>query len=202
VRRIALALLALPALAACKVERTSDSFYDRRDPAVVERQDAEDEIRARVRNFAEELGRGDTAAAVQALQPVRLAHVIGPDGNRGLVHFGPAGVSAALGPVAGVAPAVARTPDLRVTVELREGVGWFATHLELLPAGPPAREVARLRMTGVFERDRGTWHLVQMHVSAPQAPPPAPADTAAGDSATAGSPGPSPGAGAAPAGAG
>jgi SnoaL-like protein len=173
-RRIlpAAALLALPLLAACKVERTPSQFYTERDPAVVERRDAEDEIR------------GDREGAVSALLPQDLAHVIGVDANAGLVRIGPAGVAATVAEIDAVAPAVARTPDLRVQVELREGLGWFATHVELLPAGPPPREVVRLRASGVMERVRGSWRLVQLHLSEAQAPPPpAPADTSAADPA-------------------
>lgn len=167
------------ALAACKVEPTPRGFYMERDPGVVEQQESAGEIRGRVRSFAESLGRGDRADAVEALAPVDLAQVIGEDVNSGLTRIGPMGLRSALDSMTLPAPAVARTPDLTVQVGLREGMGAFSTHIELLPAGgqPPLR----LRATGVFTRDRGEWRLAQMHLSRPWTPP----DTARADTADA-----------------
>lgn len=175
----------LLALAACTVERTPREFYTERDPAVVEQREAAGEVAARVRNFAEALGRGDADDAVDALLPMELTHVIGLDGNGGLARLGAPGVRALVAEADSVVPAVARTPDLRVEVDVEEGTAWFATHLELLPAGPPAREAVRLRATGVFERDRGDWRVVQLHLSRAVLPPPPPAarDTARADTA-------------------
>lgn len=175
----------LLALSACKVERTPRDFYTERDPGVVEQQESAGEIRGRVRSFAESLGRGDRADAVEALAPVDLAQVIGADVNSNLTRIGPAGLRSALDSMALPGPSVARTPDLAVQVGLREGMGWFSTHVELLPAS--ARPPVRLRLTGVFTRDRGEWRLAQMHLSRPWTPPapadPADADTTAADSA-------------------
>jgi hypothetical protein len=179
VRHIATAAMLL-ALAACKVERTPRDFYTVRDPGIVERQEAQGEIRDRVRNFAEHLGRGDRADAVEAVAPVDLAQVIGVDGNAGLNRLGPNGLMQALDSVALPAPAVARTPDLQVQVGLREGMGSFATHVELLPMGAGTRPL-RMRATGVFVRDRGSWRLSQIHLSHALVPPPA--DSAASDTA-------------------
>jgi hypothetical protein len=185
VRHLAVAA-ALLALAACKVERTPPEFYRERNPAVVEQQDAEGEIRVRVRNFAEGLGRGDRSDAVDALYPLDLAQVIGVDGNQNLTRIGPLGLRQALDSLQLPAPGVARTPDLQVRVGLREGLGSFTTHLELLPVGTPPREPLWLRASGVFTRDRGAWRLAQLHLSRPWQPPDTlSADTAGADTAAA-----------------
>jgi len=181
VRHIATAAMLL-ALAACKVERTPRGFYTQRDPGIVERQEAEGEIRDRVRNFAEHLGRGDRADAVEAVAPMDLAQVIGVDGNGGINRLGPNGLMQALDSVALPAPAVARTPHLQVQVGLQEGMGSFSTHVELLPMDAGTRPL-RMRATGIFVRDRGSWRLSQIHLSHALVPPPAPADTAASDTA-------------------
>ncbi len=173
----------LLALAACKVERTPRDFYTQRDPGVVEQQEAQGEIRDRVRNFAEHLGRGDRVDAVEAVAPVDQAQVIGMDGNAGLSRLGPQGLMQALDSVALPAPAVARTPDLQVQVGLREGMASFTTHMEFIPMGSAATRPLRMRATGVFVRDRGAWRLSQIHLSHALVPPPA--DTAARDTAAA-----------------
>ncbi|HEX8697139.1 MAG TPA: nuclear transport factor 2 family protein [Longimicrobium sp.] len=184
-RHLATAALLL-ALAACKVERTPPGFYKERDPGRVEQQDAAGEIRVRVRSFADGLGRGDRADAVDALYPLDLAQVVGVDGNARLTRLGPVGLRQALDSLSLPAPAVARTPDLAVQVGLREGMGWFSTHLELLPTGAPAREPLWLRASGVFTRDRGAWRLAQLHLSrAWQPPDTTSADTTRADSAAA-----------------
>lgn len=177
-RHLAAAALLL-ALAACEVERTPPEFYKERNPALVEQQDAEGEIRARVRSFADGLGRGDRGDAADALYPLDLAQVIGADGNRNLTRIGPLGLRQALDSLRLPSPAVARTPDLQVRVGLREGLGSFTTHLELLPVGTPAREPLWLRASGVFTRDRGAWRLAQLHLSRAWQPP----DTLAADTA-------------------
>lgn len=184
-RHLAPAALLL-ALAACQVERTPPEFYRERNPGLVEQQDAEGEIRVRVRNFAEGLGRGDRGDAVDAVYPLDLAQVIGVDDNRHLTRIGPLGLRQALDTLQLPAPAVARTPDLQVRVSLREGLGSFSTHLELLPVGTPAREPLWLRASGVFTRDRGAWRLAQLHLSrAWQPPDTASTDTAGADTAAA-----------------
>ena len=54
-----LLLLIVAASAACKAEPTPRSFYNHRDPAVVELQESEGEIRTRVINFVAAINRGD-----------------------------------------------------------------------------------------------------------------------------------------------
>ncbi|HYW06677.1 MAG TPA: nuclear transport factor 2 family protein [Longimicrobium sp.] len=153
---------ALLTLAACEVKRTPPDFYNHPDRAVVVKQEGEDEIRARVLAFAEALSRGDRAAATTALAPADLAAIVGMDDNGGMVRFGTAGVDSALAELGPPVPALVRTPDLRVGMS--QGMGWFSTHLQLLPtgAGGPTR---LLRLSGVFELDRGAWRLVQAHLS-------------------------------------
>ena len=169
------ALLALT-LAACgdapvRVERTPREFYTQRDPSLVERREGADEIRARVRNFAEGLARGDRPFAAAALGPNELTEVIGTDANGGVLRRGPEGLVIALALVPVPSPAVARTPDLEVDVSSRGLVGWFTTHLELLPVGGPLQDAVQMRATGVFQRDRGEWRLAQIHLSEPVAVP-------------------------------
>ena len=179
-RHLAIATLLL-ALAACKVERTPREFYTQRNPARIDQQEAAGEIRARVRNFAEDLGRGDRAGAVEALAPLDLTLVMGVAEHRGMRRLGRAGVAAALDSLQLPVPAVARMPDLEVQVGLNDGMGWFSTHLELLPLTGESRAPQRLRASGVFSRDRGEWRLAALHLSRGE-PDPAPPDSAASDS--------------------
>jgi len=179
VHRLALPA-ALLALAACEVNQTPARVLNPRDPSAVEQRDAEQEIAARVGAFREALLRGDRGGAVDALAPVGTAHVMGPRANDGRALLGPDGLRATLDALALPTGAVARTPDLHVEADAQDGTGWFATHLELFPVAQGG-QVERLRVSGVFARQEGTWRLIEMHLSRPEAPPaPAPAaDTTA-----------------------
>lgn len=177
---------ALLALAACEIRPTPQEYLDPRDPAAVERREAEQELAARVGAFREALARGNRPDAVAALAPAAEAHVLGVDFNDGRPRFGPIGVAEALQDLRLPAGAVARTPDLRVESGTREGaLGWFATHLEVLPVvgagvgGAPQW----LRVSGVFIRREGEWRLLQLHLSEGELPAPARPDSAAADSA-------------------
>ncbi|MDB4948837.1 MAG: hypothetical protein JWM27_1486 [Gemmatimonadetes bacterium] len=176
-RRLA-ATTALLLLAACKVERTPRSFYDRQ-PAAAEQDAAAAELRARVRAFGSGLERGDKAAAASALSPTGDAIVFGLRSDEGQALTGGAGLRAALDEIPVPAPLAARTPDLTVRANLKGNLGWFSTHLEMLPTGPEGH-FARLRVSGAFMRDGGEWHLAEIHLSQP-VPEPAPpaADSAA-----------------------
>ncbi len=176
------AAAALLALAACQVAPTPQEFLDPRDPAIVERRESEEELAARVGAFREALARGNRTAAVQALVPGPDTHVMGVDFNDGRPRYGAQGIADALADLALPAGAVARTPDLRVEAETREGgLGWFATHLEVLPVVGAGGQPQRLRVSGVFVRREGEWRLLQLHLSEAEQPAsPAP------DSATAG----------------
>lgn len=189
--RTASVAAALLALAACSVERTPQEYLDPRDPAAVERRESEEELAARVGAFREALARGNRQLAVQALIPSADAHVMGVQFNDGRPRFGPQGIAEALQTLRLPTGAVARTPDLRVQAATREGgLGWFATHLEILPVVGAGGEPQWLRVSGVFMRREGEWRLLQLHLSKAQAPEPArpdSADTAAvRDSAPAG----------------
>jgi hypothetical protein len=162
-RLIVLAVVVL-ALAGCRIQRTPPEYLDQRDPGEVDRQEAANEIRARVGAFRQALTRGDRGTAAAALSPVGLSHVIGLDAHGGLPRYGPGGLAAALDELEIPSVSVARTPDLRVEVSLRQGVGWFATHVELFPVGGDG-EPQSFRMTGVMARDRGEWRLAQVHFS-------------------------------------
>lgn len=161
--RIFLLAAAVLSLAACEINRTPEEMLQQRDPAEVDRQEAADEVRVRVGAFRQAMQRGDRAAAAAALQPSGLAHVIGLDAHGGLPRYGPPGLLAAIEELPLPEGAVARTPDLRVETSGREGVGWFATHVVLLPLR--GGEPAAFRMTGVMARDRGEWRLTQVHFS-------------------------------------
>jgi hypothetical protein len=161
----------LLALGACTVERTPQEYLDPRDPAAVERREAEEELALRVGAFREALARGDRTSAVAALVPAPETHVIGVDFNDGRPRFGPVGVAEALSDLQLPAGAVARTPDLRVESGTREGaLGWFATHLQVLPV-VAGGEPQWLRISGVFARREGDWRLVELHLSRAHAPP-------------------------------
>jgi hypothetical protein len=190
---------ALLALAACSVERTPQEYLDPRDPAAVERQESEEELAARIGAFREALARGNRALAVQALVPSADAHVMGVQFNDGRPRFGPQGIADALATLRLPSGAVARTPDLRVQAATREGgLGWFATHLELLPVVGAGGEAQWLRVSGVFMRREGEWRLLELHLSKAEMPAPVRADTAAPATARDSSPQPSPSAAAAP----
>lgn len=170
---------ALLALAACSVERTPQEYLDPRDPAAVERLDSEEELGARVGAFREALARGNRADALAALNPTADAHVMGVQFNDGRPRFGPQGIAEALASLRLPTGAVARTPDLRVQAATREGgLGWFATHLELLPVVGAGGEAQWLRASGVFLRREGEWRLLELHLSKAEAPAPVPARSA------------------------
>jgi hypothetical protein len=184
VHRTASVAAALLVLAACSVERTPQEYLDPRDPAVVERRESEEELAARVGAFREALARGDRADAVAALIPAADAHVMGVQFNDGRPRFGAQGITEALQSLRLPTGAVARTPDLRVQAATREGgLGWFATHLELLPVVGAGGEAQWLRVSGVFMRREGQWRLLQIHLSRAETPAPARPDSA--DAATA-----------------
>ncbi len=170
-RALALAT-ALLALSACRVERTPDEYLNPRDAANVERRDAENEIAARVGAFSEALARGDQTNAVEALVPAADTHVMGIGFNDGRPRFGPLGLATALGDLNLPRGAVGRTPDLRVEADAREGLAWFATHLEVLPVVGAGGQAQRLRVSGVFTRREGEWRLRQVHLSKAEVPPP------------------------------
>lgn len=176
----AAALLALGACDLLKVERTPRQFYSQRDPARVDQQGDDREIRARVRNFADELAHGSRARALAALNPADDVLTIGVDGGDGVAKIGVAGLARALDSLAIPTPAVARAPDLRVKVALRENTGWFSAPIEFmtLQSGAPPQWV---RASGVFTQDRGEWRLVEIHLSRPWIAP----DTAKRDTARA-----------------
>ncbi|HET6762608.1 MAG TPA: nuclear transport factor 2 family protein [Longimicrobiaceae bacterium] len=173
------ALAALLLVAACKVDRTPRSFYDRQ-PAAVDQDAAVNELRARVLAFANGLEKGNTRAAVSALSPSPDAVVFPLDGDDGHYTAGGEGINRALGELGVPAPMAARTPDLTVRANVKGNLGWFSTHLELLPMGAEG-QFQRVRASGAFVRDGGEWHLAQIHLSR-AAPLPAAVDSAAADS--------------------
>lgn len=172
--------LALP-LSACdlvKVERTPRQFYTQREPARVDPQNDASELRARIRNFADELAHGNRGRALTALNPSEDVLVIGALEGDGVARIGVRGLAAALDSAGISAPAVARAPDLRVQVVSRETTAWFSAPLQFMTLGS-AQPAQWLRLSGVYSREQGDWRLVEVHLSRPWA---APADSAAADS--------------------
>lgn len=165
---------ALLALAACRVDRTPDEYLNPRNPAEVEQREAANEIASRVAAFAEALARGGQPDAVARLMPAPDAYVMGTGFNDGRPRFGALGLAAALRDLDLPTGAVARTPDLRVEADAREGLAWFATHLEVLPVVGAGGQPQRLRVSGVFTRREAEWRLVQIHLSTAQMPAPTP----------------------------
>jgi hypothetical protein len=186
VRRPTAATALLLALAGCdwvKVERTPSQFYNQRDPARVDQRDDSRELRARVRNFADELARGHRDRALTALNPSEGVLVIGAGEGSGVARIGVRGLADALDSAGISAPAVARTPDLRVEVGLRERTGWFSAPIQFMTL-TPGSAAQWLRVSGVFAQQKGEWQLVEIHLSRPWAAPSAArADSARGDSA-------------------
>ena len=173
-------------LPACKIERTPSEFYSHNDEAAVEREAGEAELRARVGAFREALARGQADDAVRALGPSARASVLGPGEHTGTPRQGPAGIAQAIAEIAPGGGRVMETPDLFVDVSVRQNMGWFATHLVPAPGAEQDSTAVPMRMSGVFEREKGEWRLVQVHVSPAVLPaPPAPVDSAATDSAAA-----------------
>lgn len=165
---------ALLALSACRVDSTPDEYLNPRNPAQVEQREAANEIASRVAAFAEALARGGQPDAVATLGAAPDAYVMGTGFNDGRPRFGPLGLAAALRDLDLPTGAVARTPDLRVEADAREGLAWFATHLEVLPVVGAGGQPQRLRVSGVFSRREAEWRLVQVHLSKGEMPPPTP----------------------------
>ena len=168
------------ALSACdfvKVERTPRTFYTQREPARVDPQEDAAELRARLRNFADELSHGNTPRALTALNPREDVLVIGAREGEGIARIGVRGLAGALDSAGVPVPSVARTPDLRVQVASRETTGWFSAPIQFLTLSGQAPP-RWLRATGVFAREQGEWKLVEIHLSHPWAAP----DSAAADS--------------------
>ena len=163
-------LLALSACDWVKVERTPSRFYTQRDPARVDQRDDARELRARVRNFADELARGNRERALTALNPSEGVLVIGSQVGSGVAQIGVRGLAAALDSAAIPTPAVARTPDLRVEVGLRERTGWFSAPIQFMTLAAGS-EPQWLRVSGVFAQQKGEWKLVEIHLSKPWAAP-------------------------------
>ena len=186
------ALLLLLALSGCdwvQVERTPSQFYSQRDPARVDQRDDARELRARVRNFADELARGHRDRALTALNPSEGVLVIGAEEGSGVARIGVRGLAAALDSAGITTPAVARTPDLRVEVGLRESTGWFSAPIQFMTLTPEAA-AQWLRVSGVFAQQKGEWKLVEVHLSRPWSTPGA--DSARHDSAAGGATPPPP----------
>ena len=178
-RFLGLALGATLLLSACKIERTPREQLTQREPAAAERRLAEAELADRVAALGQAVGRGDLDAALLALAPASDLYLQGPDDGPPVIGAeGAAGVVRAL--IGDVPPSVA-VEDVRVTLGPRARMAWVAATLDVRPAGEAERRP--LRMTGVYLRVRGAWVLAQAHLSrpatAPGAPQPLPADSAA-----------------------
>ncbi|HEV2148589.1 MAG TPA: nuclear transport factor 2 family protein [Longimicrobiaceae bacterium] len=170
-RPLGTALCATLLLAACKIEPTPRQFYAQRDPAPGERELLAAELTDRVSAVGPALDRGDAEAAVFALAPSPEVYTIGPGG--GSPSVGPDRLAATLGEVGDTVPGTVRVQEVRVLLGPRAQTAWFATGIEVRRAGAP-EEADTLHLSGVYQRARGEWRLVQAHLSRPFTPPAAP----------------------------
>jgi hypothetical protein len=168
--------------AACKVEPTPRSFYNHRNPAVVEMDESSGEIRARVIRFVTALNRGDSIEAMEAMNPSEVVQVLGPSDADSMAGVGRAALMSAMSRIRRPSGGIARAPDLRVGAG--QAMGWFSTNVVLLPV-TGSGDAERLRLSGVFTRDRGDWRLVEAHLSQPGITPPADSAVSSPDSAEA-----------------
>lgn len=165
-----IALSAIVLLAGCKVERTPRQFYSQRDPAAAEREIALGELRARVSAVGPALDRGDAEGAAIALAPAPDVYVVGPGG--GTQGTGPEGMVRLFRPLVDSVQAAIRVRDVRITLDSRAQVGWFAAGIEVARSdSAPADTVS---FSGVYLRSRGVWQLAQAHLSGPPTRPAAP----------------------------
>lgn len=181
-RFLGLALSATLLLSGCKIERTPRDLLTQREPAAAERRLAEEEIRAHVGALGQAIGRGDLDGALLALAPAPDLYLMGPEDTTAAA--GPEGAVGVLRSLVGEEPPEVRVQEVRVTLGPRARVAWVAATMEVQEAGEEERHP--LRMTGVYVRARGTWLLVQAHLSRPftePAPPLPPADSLAPEGA-------------------
>lgn len=174
-RRLGSLLLASLVLGACKIERTPQEFIDHRSPLVTLRQEAADELTARLLAMGQALSRGDSDAVLQGLQLAPDAYVV--TAAEGAPTLGEDEIREAVeGYLARHEPLL--FSDVQVTVGPRGNTAWFRA--EML-AGSEGAAVP-VRLTGVLvQGDEGRWQLAQAHLSRlpATAPPsyPAGADT-------------------------
>lgn len=178
-RSLGIALTATLLLAACKIERTPRQFYSQRDPAAAERDLLTAELTDRVAAMGPALDRDDPGGAVFALAPAPDVYVIGPEG--GSPALGPGGLAEVLRAVRDTVPAAVRVGDVKVSLGPQAMAAWVAASVEVAPSGGTVEIPDTLRFTGVYQRVRGEWRLVQAHLSRPvrrpAAPLPGPADS-------------------------
>ena len=188
-RTSGIALSAIVLLAACKVERTPRKFYSQRDPAAAERATALEELRSRVISVGAALDRGDADGAALALAPAVDLYVVGPGG--GAPGVGAEGMARLFRPLTDSVDAAIQVRDVRVTLDPRAQVGWFAAGIEVVRSDSTA-PIDTVSFTGVYLRSRGVWQLAQAHLSGrpmhpapPQSSPPADSTARGGDTARA-----------------
>lgn len=188
-RKTGIALSAVVLLAACKVDRTPRKFYSQRDPAEAERAAALEELRARVISVGAALDRGDADGASVALAPATDLYVVGSEG--GAPATGAQGMARMFRPIADSVQATVRVSDVRITLDPRAQVGWFAAGIEVVRPDSSAT-VDTVNFTGVYLRSRGAWQLTQAHLSGwppyRPAPNPLPDSTARGGDTTGAAP--------------
>jgi hypothetical protein len=145
-----LALLLVPLLGACKIERTPREFIDRPGPGGERARVLEHQLEERFAEMASERRRGDLEAAAAALHPSPTLHVVG--------GHPAAGEAALRGAIARLPPDVG-SPNLS---------GWGAlpelnpTHLWFV--GDFAEGGA---VSGYYEREGLEWRLTLLHLTPP-----------------------------------
>lgn len=158
-----LALGASLLTAACRIERTPQEYIDQRDPRVTAREQATDELTARLLSAIQALNAGDVGSVMNALNPVPDAYFVAPHSVEPITGEAPM-ESALERLIADAAPV--RLENMGVRVNPRATTAWF--HVQLRGAGGGDAATA-LTITGVMLKlDEGRWQLVQAHASAPE----------------------------------
>jgi hypothetical protein len=174
--------VALLTLGACKIERTPVRYVDHPSPTERQRADAESELQDRLLSLGPALSGGRVTEALIALSPADDAYVLGPD--QGETVTGAGQIESLLASL-GSRSLDVEIRDVEVTVGPIANAAWFRAAVDV-PGH--TRAGSGLRVTGVFIRHEGAWHLVQAHVSAPlsvrdslrSSSPPSGADSAEG----------------------
>ncbi|MDQ3389652.1 MAG: nuclear transport factor 2 family protein [Gemmatimonadota bacterium] len=175
-RFLALALGAMLLATACKVERTPRRFYSGQTPAETEVRVREEQIRARVLALGESVARGDLNGALLALAAGPDALLVGPEESGWVTGAG--GATGVVQSLIGLSPPSVHVDEVRVEMEEGAELAWFSAMLTLERSEGDEPIDRPLRITGIYQRTRGDWALVQAHFSLPDLPPTQPSDSA------------------------
>ncbi|MDQ3555715.1 MAG: nuclear transport factor 2 family protein [Gemmatimonadota bacterium] len=192
----ALPVTVLVLWSACKIERTPPEFLERREPAAVERQEAAEELQARIALVGQALRDGRPTELAGVLAPTDSVFLIAP--HRAGQLTSAADLRTTLTELLPPDSLRAGMENVRLVLAPEGDAAWFAADVPRSEVGSSARAGAPWRMTGVLFRDAGEWRLTQLHLSAPEATATSPAPEPEGEAPApeaAGAAGPTPGAG-------